>query len=169
MGRLVSRGAVVVAMTLGVSLLVVLFVAQTHAAGKPRLRADRGASRTINSARRGARGGDLVPAVSQRPSSPCPAYPGRHRLVAVLLGNGHPKPRCTRVRADQQLLVINKTAPPHHSVPITVTWPPFGHRTLRQSHGTVFKRNFGSYLAPGVHPLGISPKRDGPAEIWLPK
>jgi hypothetical protein len=164
-----ARVALVASMAVGASLLVVLLVAQPHAIGKPRLTSERGARRTINAAQRDARGDHMVPAVSQRPSGVCPAYPGRGRLVAVLLGNGHPRPRCTRVRADQRLLVINKTARPHHSVPITVTWPPFGRRTLTQSHGTVFRENFGSYLAPGVHPLRISPKRDGPAEIWLPK
>jgi len=72
------------------------------------------------------------------------------------------------VRAKQTVQVINKawpSGPPDRTV--TVTWPPFGRRRLTPGSSIVFRQNFGSYLAPGDHILGISRYEGSGAEILL--
>lgn len=81
---------------------------------------------------------------------------------------GTPEPRCVRVRPDQQLQIINRSnAFGQRGKTITVTWPPFGRRTLAVGRATLFRQDLGLYLATGVHDVGISLYAGGGAEIWL--
>jgi hypothetical protein len=110
----------------------------------------------------------LMPAVSQQPAAGiCPAS-GPGSLVTVYVAPDTPEPRCVGVRANQHLMIVNRTnASGHPARTITITWPPYAPRRLIGNESTVFTRSFGSYLAPGVHQIGISLYKGGGAEIWL--
>ena len=109
----------------------------------------------------------VIPAYSQTPTAGiCPL--SRSSLITVYAGDGTPQPRCVRVRADQRLQVVNKASPSGPAdKTVTVRWPPFGQRTLTPGSTIVFEQNFGSYLAPGDHIVGISKYGSGGAEILL--
>ncbi len=109
----------------------------------------------------------LISAFSQLPTAGICAF-SRGMRVTVYVGDGTPEPRCVRVRANQTVQVIKKawrSGPPDRTV--AVTWPPFGRRRLTSGSSIVFGQNFGSYLAPGDHILGISRYGGSGAEILL--
>ncbi len=112
--------------------------------------------------------GGLIPAASQTPAAGICRAPGHVSIVKVYVGDGTPEPRCVRVRAEQQLEVVNTdgpSGPPDKAV--TVTWPPFRPRMLEPGQAIVFGENFRSYLAPGDHEVGLSRYDGGGPEIWL--
>ena len=80
-------------------------------------------------------------------------------IVEVTLNADVPDPRCSKVRPDQKLRVINKT---QNTLEVSI-----GSFTTSLQPGaeTNFDTPFGEYLAPGVHQLLVSPCC-GP-EIWL--
>jgi hypothetical protein len=80
-------------------------------------------------------------------------------MVTVTLNPDIPDPRCTIVRADQILTVLNQT---QNTLQITI-----GRFTASLEPGkeTTFDTPFGEYLQPGVHQLQVSPCCG--AELWL--
>jgi len=80
-------------------------------------------------------------------------------MVKVTIYPDIPEPRCSKVRADQKLTVINQT---QNTVQISI-----GRfsSSLEPGTGMVFDIPFGEYLAAGVHQLQVSPCC-GP-ELWL--
>ncbi len=95
---------------------------------------------------------------AQQPAAGICASPGGN-VVTVTIYPDIPAPRCTIVRPDQKLQVINRTlADLQVSIGrFTSTIPAGGDHT--------FDVPFGKYLAPGVHQLQVLPCC-GP-EIWL--
>jgi hypothetical protein len=89
-------------------------------------------------------------------------------VVTVSVNPDVPDPRCTEVRPDQHLRVVNTSDRfGQHGKTITVRWPSFASRTLPVGSSTVYARPLGSYLARGVHDLRLSIYAGGGAEIWL--
>jgi hypothetical protein len=87
----------------------------------------------------------------------CASFAGD--IVRVTLNADVPDPRCSKVRAEQKLSVINGT---QNTLEVSI-----GSFTasLKPGAETLFDTPFGEYLAPGVHQLRVSPCC-GP-EIWL--
>jgi hypothetical protein len=109
----------------------------------------------------------LIRASSRLPTAGICASSGQGSLVTVYVGAATPEPRCIRVRANQHLRVIDRTLEGQPQRSVTITWLPYPTRRLAAGRATVFTRNFGSYLASGVHDLGMSVYAGGGAEIWL--
>jgi hypothetical protein len=80
-------------------------------------------------------------------------------MIVVTLNPDIPDPRCTKVRSDQKLTVINHT---QNTLQISI-----GRFTASLEPGkeSIIDTPFGEYLAPGVHQLQVSPCC-GP-ELWL--
>jgi hypothetical protein len=80
-------------------------------------------------------------------------------MVKVTLNPDMPDPRCSIVRPDQKLSVINKT---QNTLEVSI-----GKFTASLEPGAeiLFDTPFGEYLAPGVHQLLVLPCC-GP-ELWL--
>ena len=70
-----------------------------------------------------------------------------------------PDPRCSKVRADQELTVINNT---QNTLEVSIG---SFRASLEPGSETIFDTPFGEYLEPGVHQLLVSPCC-GP-ELWL--
>lgn len=87
----------------------------------------------------------------------CASFEGE--MVVVTLNPDIPDPRCSKVRQDQKLRVINKT---QNTLEVSI-----GSFTASLEPGaeTIFDTPFGEYLASGVHQLQVSPCC-GP-ELWL--
>lgn len=88
----------------------------------------------------------------------CASFEGE--LVKVTLNPDVPDPRCTIVRTDQKLTVINNT---QNILQISI-----GRFTASLEPGkeTIIDTPFGEYLAPGgVHQLQVSPCCG--SELWL--
>jgi hypothetical protein len=79
--------------------------------------------------------------------------------VTISINPDTPDPRCTVVRPDQTLKVINR-----RGEPIVVTIGNFQAR-LEAGGEAVLATPFGDYLAVGVHRLEVSPCCG--AELWL--
>lgn len=89
-------------------------------------------------------------------------------VVTVYVDPDVPEPRCTEVRPDQRLRVVNASNRfDQRGKTITVRWAPFASRTLPVGSISSYARPFGSYLARGVHGLRLSLYAGGGAEIWL--
>jgi len=80
-------------------------------------------------------------------------------MVKVTLNPDMPDPRCSIVRPDQKLSVINKT---QNTLEVSI-----GRFSASLEPGAeiLFDTPFGEYLAPGVHQLLVLPCC-GP-ELWL--
>jgi hypothetical protein len=87
----------------------------------------------------------------------CASFEGE--VVTVTLNPDIPDPRCSKVRLDQKLNVINRT---QNTLEISI-----GSFTSSLEPGaeTLFDTPFGEYLPPGVHQLLVSPCCG--AELWL--
>lgn len=98
-----------------------------------------------------------TPYAMQPAAGICASFEGE--IVEVTLNTDMPDPRCSEVRPDQKLRVINKT---QNKLEVSI-----GSFTASLEPGaeTVFDTPFGEYLAPGVHQLMVSPCCG--AEIWL--
>jgi hypothetical protein len=107
----------------------------------------------------------LVPATSKRPAAGvCGRTTGA--VLTVRIEPDTPDPRCASVNADQRLRVVNATGDyGAHPQTVTVVWMPGQSLTLRPGEAKTFSRNFGSYLAPGVHELTAG--RGYRSEVWL--
>ena len=108
---------------------------------------------------------DLIRADSQMPASgTCPKTVGA--LVVITMNPDTPSPRCVVVTGGQHLKVVN----PSNQFgaagrTITVSFARFPPRQVAIGATTTFDQTFGSYLAPGVHEVHITPYYS--AEIWL--
>jgi hypothetical protein len=80
-------------------------------------------------------------------------------VVTVTINPDIPDPRCTKVRPDQTLAVLNNTQDE-----LQVTIGRFS-ATLKAGEKTTFDTPFGEYLEPGVDQLQVSPCCG--AELWL--
>ena len=80
-------------------------------------------------------------------------------MVVITLYPDIPDPRCSKVREDQKLTIINQT---QNTLEVSI-----GMFTTKLEPGgeTIIDTPFGEYLAPGVHHLQVSPCC-GP-ELWL--
>ena len=98
-----------------------------------------------------------TPYAQQPAAGICASFEGE--MVTVTVFPDIPDPRCSKVRADQKLTVINQT---QNTIQVTI-----GEFTTSLEPGdkTIFDTPFGEYLAPGVHQLQVSPCC-GP-ELWL--
>jgi len=98
-----------------------------------------------------------TPYAMQPAAGICASFEGE--IVEVTLNTDMPDPRCSKVRPDQKLRVINHT---QNKLEVSI-----GSFTASLEPGaeTVFDTPFGEYLAPGVHQLMVSPCCG--AEIWL--
>ena len=108
---------------------------------------------------------DLIRADSQMPASGyCPTTVGA--LVVITMNPDTPSPRCVVVTGGQHLKVVN---PPSQfgtvGRTITVSFARFPPRQVAVGATTTFDQKFGTYLAPGVHGVHITPYYS--AEIWL--
>jgi hypothetical protein len=72
-------------------------------------------------------------------------------VVVVTIHPDIPDPRCTRVRPDQTLKVVNQT-----DGQIQILIGTF-EATLEPGAAAVFDVPFGEYLAPGVHLVQVQP------------
>jgi len=98
-----------------------------------------------------------TPYAQQPAAGICASFEGE--VVTVTLYPDVPDPRCSKVRPDQKLSVINKTK---NTLEVTI-----GSFTVSLEPGaeTLFDTPFGEYLAPGVHQVLVSPCCG--AELWL--
>lgn len=88
-------------------------------------------------------------------------------MVVITANPDTPSPRCVVVNGSQHLKVVNasdQSGQPGKT--ITVIFASFPPRQVAVGAATTFDRNFGSYLAPGVHDLHVS-LYSGSAAIWL--
>jgi len=100
----------------------------------------------------------LATPVSQLPAAGiCASFEGT--LVTVTIFPGYADPRCTTVRPDQNLQIINRTL-----APLQVHIGTFS-ASLDPGADYSFRVPFGKYLAPGVHQVQVLPCC-GP-ELWL--
>jgi len=77
-----------------------------------------------------------------------------------------PSPRCASVDAHQRLRVVNRTGDHGgRSHKVTVVWIPGRRFTLKPGESRTFQRDFGTYLAQGVHDLEAGPGYR--SQIWL--
>jgi hypothetical protein len=86
--------------------------------------------------------------------------------VIITMNPDTPSPRCVVVTGGQHLKVVN----PSNQFgaagrTITVSFARFPPRQVAIGATTTFDQTFGSYLAPGVHEVHITPAYS--AEIWL--
>jgi hypothetical protein len=100
----------------------------------------------------------LATPYAQQPAAGICASP-EGETVVITLNADVPDPRCSKVRADQKLMVINNT---QSELLVSIgnykeTLAPGGEFTVDQP--------FGEYLAPEVHQLSVTPCCG--AEIWL--
>jgi hypothetical protein len=79
--------------------------------------------------------------------------------IVVTINPDIPDPRCSKVRPDQTLSVVNNTMNT-----LQVSIGTFNFSLLPQAEYTI-QVAFGEYLLPGVHQLSVSPCCG--AEIWL--
>jgi hypothetical protein len=100
----------------------------------------------------------LATPYAQEPAAGICASPAGE-MVTVSIYPDIPDPRCSQVRADQVLTVINQT---QNTLEITL-----GRFTENLEPGAQISIDtpFGEYLAPGVHQLQVSPCCG--AELWL--
>ena len=82
-------------------------------------------------------------------------------VAEVALNEDTPSPRCVRVRGEQTLRVSNNTVRPARLRlgPVDLTVAPGASAEVG--------RQFGSYLAAGVHRLEVSTYGEGAVELWL--
>jgi hypothetical protein len=87
----------------------------------------------------------------------CGSFEGE--MVTVTLNPDIPDPRCSKVRPEQKLTVINQT---QNTLQVSI-----GSFTtsLEPGTSTIIDTPFGEYLAQGVHQLQVTPCC-GP-ELWL--
>jgi hypothetical protein len=109
--------------------------------------------------------GHLVPATSRYPTAGvCGRATGA--VLTIRIEPDTPNPRCASVTAHQRLRVVNSTGDyGAHAHPVTVVWLPGRPFTLRPGAARTFPRQFGTYLARGVHPLKAGTAYR--AEVWL--
>jgi len=100
----------------------------------------------------------LTTPYAQQPAAGICAEPTGNEVV-MRLEPGIPDPRCSIVRADQRLRVINRTGGD-----VTISLGPFS-LPLPADGKTVIGPTFGQYLLPGVHALQVDPCCGG--ELWL--
>jgi len=94
----------------------------------------------------------------------CPNTVGA--LVVITMNPDTPSPRCVVVTGGQHLKVVNPSSQfGAAGRTITVSFARFPPRQVAVGATTTFDQNFGSYLAPGVHEVHITPYYS--AEIWL--
>ena len=98
-----------------------------------------------------------TPYAQQPAAGICASFEGE--MVKVTLNPDMPDPRCSIVRPDQKLSVINKT---QNTLEVSI-----GRFSASLEPGAeiLFDTPFGEYLAPGVHQLLVLPCC-GP-ELWL--
>jgi len=112
-------------------------------------------------------GARLVPADSRVPSAGvCARSVGS--TVIIVINPDTSAPRCTFVRPDQQLKIVNASDSfGQPGQPIAVTLPGGLQRRIRVGGSILIDRPFGAYLAPGVHRMRISLYDGGGPELWL--
>lgn len=115
----------------------------------------------------GQNGTGLVAADTEKPSSSvCGTASGPFAVVET--NPSAPAPRCVIVQPGQQLRVVNTSDRDESSGrTVTVTFADWPARTVRLHKATTFERDFGDYLAPGVHDLRVSLYAGSGTEIWL--
>jgi len=79
----------------------------------------------------------------------CASFEGE--MVVVSIYPDIPDPRCIKVRADQQLTVVNRT---QNNLEVSLG---IYKASLTPGAETTFDAPFGMYLATGVHQLQVSP------------
>lgn len=87
----------------------------------------------------------------------CASFEGE--MVTISINPDIPDPRCSKVRADQKLTVINQT---QNTLQVSIG---SFNVSLEPGAKTIIDTPFGDYLAPGVHQLQVSPCCG--AELWL--
>lgn len=98
-----------------------------------------------------------TPYAQQPAAGICASFEGE--MIVVTLNPDIPDPRCTKVRADQKLTIIN-----HTQITLQISIGRFS-ASLEPGKESIIDTPFGEYLAPGVHQLQVSPCC-GP-ELWL--
>ena len=98
-----------------------------------------------------------TPYASEPAAGICASFEGE--VVTVKINIDTSDPRCTRVRADQELTVVNQTL-----TALQVSLGSFNTSLLPGADYSITVP-FGDYLAPGVHQLQVSPCCS--AELWL--
>ncbi len=79
-----------------------------------------------------------------------------------------PAPRCSYVRADQVLRVVNHTDAFRQAARlVTVSFADRPLVTLAVGEAVLYSGTFGTYLAPGVHDIHLSVFGGGGAEVYL--
>jgi len=114
-----------------------------------------------------ADGTRLVPAESRFPTAGICARPAES-TVTIVINPDTAAPRCTLVRRDQFLKIVNSSnsfGQPGEA--ITVTLPGGVQRRIGVGDSFLVDRPFGAYLAPGVHRVMVSLYSGGGAEILL--
>ena len=102
----------------------------------------------------------LASAVSDAPAAgTCVDVEGD--FADVTMSSDAPTPRCLRVMRSQRLRVKNAV---DRAVEITLAGTKM---TLAPGERRVFGRDFGTYLAPGVHVVHSTAYGRGGAELWL--
>jgi hypothetical protein len=100
----------------------------------------------------------LATAYAQSPAAGiCASIEGE--MVVVTLNPDIPDPRCSKVKANQKLEVINQT---QNTLEVSIG---NFHTSLEPGAEVVFDTPFGDYLEIGVHQLQVKPCC-GP-ELWL--
>jgi hypothetical protein len=101
---------------------------------------------------------ELATPYAQEPAAGiCASFDGE--MVVINLYPDIPDPRCSKVRVDQKLKVVNQT---EKTVEISIG--SFSAK-LEPGKATLIDFPFGEYLAPGVHQLQVTPCCS--AELWL--
>jgi hypothetical protein len=100
----------------------------------------------------------LATPYAQQPAAGICATP-EGEIVTVTINPDVPDPRCSKVKPDQKLAVINKT---QNTIEVSLSRFTF---SLQPGAEATIDTPFGEYLAPGVHQLQVSPCC-GP-ELWL--
>jgi hypothetical protein len=100
----------------------------------------------------------LATPFSDMPAAGICAQPAESQVVVTILP-GIPDPRCTRIRPDQTLKVVNQTGEQ-----VQVQIGTFD-TTIEPDGAAVFDVPFGKYLAPGVHLVQVTPCCS--PELWL--
>jgi hypothetical protein len=98
-----------------------------------------------------------TPYAQQPAAGICASFEGE--MVVVTINPDIPDPRCSKVRPDQELTVINNT---QNTLEVSIGR---FRASLEPGAETIFDTPFGEYLEPGVHQLQVSPCC-GP-ELWL--
>lgn len=109
----------------------------------------------------------LVPADGGRPAAGICASP-HQRVVTVVVNPDTPAPRCTYVRADQVLRVVNHTDAFNQPARlVTVKFADRPQVTLTVGEAVLYSETFGAYLAPGAHDIHLSVFSGGGAQVYL--